>query len=101
MLRADGARRPAHALDGAPRRRPRVAVDSRLLGWFMEGRRERWGAEPTLRQAAAPWGAAASPEARDWMEIALSAADAQRIVAADRLAVVLGVEVDQVELLVS
>jgi microsomal dipeptidase-like Zn-dependent dipeptidase len=78
-----------------------LAVNNRLLAWLMEGRREHWDSDAILEQIAATWAAAAGAETRDWMEIALSASDAERIIAADRLAVVLGVEVDQVELLIS
>lgn len=89
------------AYEGGLRLMTTVAVNNRLLAWCMEGRREHWDNDAILQQIAATWTAAASPQARDWMEIALSAADAERIIAADRLAVVLGVEVDQIELLVS
>jgi microsomal dipeptidase-like Zn-dependent dipeptidase len=89
------------AYEGGLRLMTALAVNNRLLAWCMEGRREHWDNDAILQQIAATWTAAASPQARDWMEIALSAADAERIIGADRLAVVLGVEVDQIELLVS
>jgi microsomal dipeptidase-like Zn-dependent dipeptidase len=90
------------AYDGGLRLLCALAVNNRLLAWLMEGRRESWDDETLRDQLLAMRAFAQAPENRDWMEIAYSADDARRIAGSqDKLAIVLGVELDQVELLIS
>ena len=78
-----------------------LAVNTRLLGWLMEARQESWDDDQIRNQLAAVRALAAAPENSTWMEIAESADHAAAILAQDKLAIVLGVEVDQIELLLS
>jgi microsomal dipeptidase-like Zn-dependent dipeptidase len=90
------------AYQGGLRLMSGLAVNNRLLAWLMEGRRESWDDETVRAQLLAMRAFARAPENRGWMEIAYSADDARRIAGAeDKLAIVLGVEVDQIELMIS
>src|SRR5262249_2425817 len=89
------------AYDGGLRLMSALAVNTRLLTWVMEARQEGWDDETIRAQLTAVQDMAASPENRSWMEVAFSAADAERSIGANKLAIVLGVEVDQIELLIS
>jgi microsomal dipeptidase-like Zn-dependent dipeptidase len=86
------------AYEGGLRLMCALAVNNRLLGWLMENGTECWDDESIRAQVLAMRRVAESPENRSWMEIAYCAGDAERIIHSDKLAVVLGAEVDQIEL---
>jgi microsomal dipeptidase-like Zn-dependent dipeptidase len=98
QMHVDWVRR---AYEGGLRLMSVLAVNTRLLAWLMEARRESWDDDQIRSQLAAVRALAAAPENRTWMEIAESADHAAAILAQDKLAIVLGVEVDQIELLLS
>jgi hypothetical protein len=87
------------AYEGGLRLLTMLAVNNRLLAWWMEGGREHWDDDAIRAQVGACRALVDSPANTGWMEVATSASDAERILAADKLVVVLGVEVDQLELL--
>jgi microsomal dipeptidase-like Zn-dependent dipeptidase len=89
------------AYEGGLRLMSVLVLNNRFLSWVMEARREAWDDEQIRAQIAAVRALAARPENRSWLEIADSSEHAAHIIAADKLALVLGVEVDQVELLIS
>lgn len=86
------------AYDGGLRLMCALAVNNRLLGWLMEGSAECWDDESVLAQISAMRRLAEAPENQPWMEIAYGSDDAERIIGSGKLAVILGAEVDQIEL---
>ncbi len=89
------------AYDGGLRLLCALAVNNRLLAWLMENGIECWDDDSVRAQVDAMCRVVEAPENRTWMEVAYSAADAERIVASNKLAIVLGAEVDQIELFLS
>jgi len=87
------------AYDGGLRLLSMLAVNNRLLSWVMEAREEAFDDDQIRQQLEAARELVSANS--DWMEIATSAEHAASILADDRLVVVLGVEVDEVELLIS
>jgi len=92
------------AYNGGLRLMSALAVNNRLTAWLMEGRNEPnrpdcWDNRAISDQLTMVKILAEGN--RDWMEIAYSARDAERIVGENKLAIVLGVEVDQVEWMVA
>jgi microsomal dipeptidase-like Zn-dependent dipeptidase len=86
------------AYDGGLRVLCALAVNNRLLGWLLGNGRECWDDESVLAQLAAMRRVAEKPRNRTWMQIAYCADDAERIVHSGKLAIVLGAEVDEIEL---
>jgi microsomal dipeptidase-like Zn-dependent dipeptidase len=89
------------AYDNGLRLMSALAVNNRLLGWLMENATECWDDETIRAQVELLRQIARHPSNALWMEIAYSADDAERIIASNKLAIVLGAEVDQIELLFS
>lgn len=78
-----------------------LAVNNRALAWLMGNGNECWDDETIRVQVAALQELAQHPFAQPWLEIAYSANDAERIIGENKLAIILGAEVDQIELLLS
>lgn len=89
------------AYEGGLRLMSCLTVNNRLIAWLMENGRECWDDETVCKQADEMRRIATEPSNARWMEIAYSSADAERIIQSDKLAIVLGVEVDQIELFLS
>jgi microsomal dipeptidase-like Zn-dependent dipeptidase len=86
------------AYDGGLRLMCALAVNDRLLGWLLENGTECWDDDSVLAQLGAMRRLAEAPENRAWMQIAYCADDAERIIHSGKLAIVLGAEVDEIEL---
>jgi microsomal dipeptidase-like Zn-dependent dipeptidase len=89
------------AYDGGLRLMCALAVNNRLLSWLLGNGTECWDDESVLTQLEAMRRVTEAPHNRTWMEIAYCADDAERIIHAGKLAIVLGAEVDQIELLLT
>jgi microsomal dipeptidase-like Zn-dependent dipeptidase len=86
------------AYDGGLRLMCALAVNNRLLGWLLDNGDECWDDESVLAQLSAMRRIAEAPQNRAWMQVAYCADDAERIIRSGKLAIVLGAEVDEIEL---
>jgi hypothetical protein len=89
------------AYDGGLRLLSCLATNNRLLAWLMSNAHESWDDDTIRAQLNEMRRIAAEPSNAAWMEVVYSASQARDVIASDKLAIVLGAEVDQIELFLS